>query len=164
MSILPERMTVAADRDLVVFLIGARANRWWHLPVVLGTARAMGRMLRELSHDPQSGLLGFESFVGRTIYFVQYWRSAEDLYRYAHRRDKAHVPAWRKWAQSWAKTRAMGIWHETYVVPRGNYECIYHHMPPFGLGRVGELVPATGALHTAAGRMAQGKSTEAATT
>ena len=49
---------------------------------------------------------------------------------------------------------AVGIYHETYVVQPGSYECVYHHMPPFGLGRIGPLVPAEGELKTAAGRLA----------
>ncbi len=45
------------------------------------------------------------------------------------------------------------MWHETYRVSPGNYECIYVNMPPFGLGKVTRLIPATGRHETAAGRM-----------
>jgi hypothetical protein len=38
----------------------------------------------------------------------------------------------------------VGIWHETYLVKAGQYEAVYSGMPAYGLGRVGELVPATG--------------------
>jgi hypothetical protein len=126
------------------------------LPVIWGVASAMGRMMRELRDDPDAGLLAFESYVGRTTLAVQYWRSSEDLLRYAADRERAHVPAWRRWVKRWGLDGAVGIWHETYVVPPGNYECLYHHMPAFGLGKVGPLVPAEGPLHGARGRLARG--------
>ena len=76
----------------------------------------------------------------------------EDVQRSAKNRDKEHVPAWREWAKRLG-FGAMGIWHETYVVEPGTYECVYHHMPPFGLGRVGPLVAAEGPLQTAPQRL-----------
>jgi hypothetical protein len=147
-----QRLTVARDQGFVVFLIGARINKWWLLPVIWGAAMAMQRMLRELSADPDSGLLAFESYGGRTTLAVQYWRSHEDLLRYARDKQRAHAPAWRRWIREWGEG-AMGIWHETYVIEPGSYESLYHHMPAFGLGKVGPLVPAEGPLKTAAGRM-----------
>jgi hypothetical protein len=33
------------------------------------------------------------------------------------------------------------------------YETIYNNMPPYGLGRVGQLVPATGSLESAGERL-----------
>ena len=46
----------------------------------------------------------------------------------------------------------MGIWHETYLVPAGAYDCVYNNMPPIGLGEATRLVPATGRKATAAAR------------
>ena len=46
----------------------------------------------------------------------------------------------------------VGIWHETYLVPAGRYECVYNNMPPIGLGMATSLVPAAGRKATAAGR------------
>lgn len=148
----PRRLTVRRDQPFVVFLVGARVNHWWLVPIVWGVAAAMGRMVRELAADPASGLLAYESYGGRTTLMLQYWRSEEDLLRYAHAKDREHVPAWRQWIQRWGRG-AVGIWHETYVVQPGSYECVYHHMPAFGLGKVGPLVPAEGPLRTAAGRL-----------
>ncbi len=136
-----ERMTVANDEGLVVFLIGARANRWWNIPIVWGVARTMQRILKELAADPEAGLLGFEAYGGRTTLMVQYWRSLEHLQRYARARDREHMKGWRAWIKKWS-TGAMGIWHETYVVEPGASESLYHHMPPFGLGKVRPLIPA----------------------
>ncbi|MCX4239672.1 DUF4188 domain-containing protein [Paraliomyxa miuraensis] len=157
MQIHDQRLTVQRDEGFVVFLIGARINKWWLLPVAWAVGRAFGRMLAELQADPDSGLLSFESYVGRTTLTLQYWRSLEDLQRYAHARERAHVPAWRRWIKEWGLRAAVGIWHETYVVEPGTYECFYQHMPAFGLGRVGPLVPAKGELSSARGRIAAGR-------
>ena len=46
----------------------------------------------------------------------------------------------------------VGIWHETYLVPAGAYECVYNNMRPIGLGEETSLVPAAGRKSTAAGR------------
>jgi hypothetical protein len=149
-----ERLTVNRNEGFVVFLIGARFNKWWMLPAAWAVGMAMTRMMKELAANPESGLLAYESYGGRTTLMVQYWRSAEHLQRYAKDKTKSHAPAWRQWIQKWAGGGAVGIWHETYVVGPGTYECVYQHMPAFGLGRVGPLVPAEGALKTAAGRLA----------
>ena len=47
----------------------------------------------------------------------------------------------------------MCIRDRTYSVSPGTYENIYVNMPPFGLGKVGKLVPASAALTSAAGRV-----------
>lgn len=152
----PHRMTAQVNERFVVFLIGARVNKWWLLPIVWAVGRSMSRMMQELLGDPESGLISAESFFGRTTLMVQYWRSTDDLFRYARDKEKAHVPAWRAWIQKWATGGAVGIWHETYVIEPGGYECVYQHMPPFGLAKVGEAVPAEGELKTATGRLAFG--------
>lgn len=112
----------------------------------------MGRMLRELQSDPDSGLLSFEQHGGRTTLMVQYWRSTEDLLQYAKDRERQHGPAWREWIQRWAEARWASGTRPTSSEP-GGYECVHHHMPPFGLGRVGPLVPAEGELKTASKRL-----------
>ena len=156
MDVRPDRLTVTRNEGFVVFIVGARINKWWLLPVVFAVAAAMQRMLKQLVADPNSGLLAVESFGGRTTMSVQYWRSAADLLRYARDKEKEHAPAWSRWLQSWGLGGAVGIYHETYVVEPGSYECVYQHMPPFGLGRIGPVVPAEGELRTASGRLAAG--------
>ncbi len=158
MHVHPQRLTVPPDQNFVVFLIGARVNKWWLVPSLWAIAAAMRRMMKELEEDPSSGLLAHESFGGRTTLMVQYWRSVEELQAYSRAKESQHVPAWRAWIQRWGLGGAVGIWHETYVVEPGRYESVYHHMPAFGLGKVGPLVPAEGELRTAAGRLAAGAS------
>lgn len=153
MSEIP-RMTVSPNEGFVVFLIGMRVNRLWLAPVWWGVTLAMKRMLDQLAGDPSSGLLRSEAWFGRTTILVQYWRSVEQLHAYAHAKERAHVPAWRAWAQGWGETGAVGIWHETYVVGPGQYEAVYAHMPPFGLSAAFPRIPAAGPLATASGRLA----------
>ncbi len=123
---------------VVVFLIGARVNRlmavrsWW--PVV----SAMPRMLAELQRHPALGLLGVTSCVqGRGALAVQYWRDLESLLAYAQSPEHEHRPAWREFNRSAREARgAVGIWHETFVVPAGAHESMYVDMPAQGLPRV----------------------------
>ena len=84
------RKTVKNDRDLVIFLIGARINKWWLLPLSLPILARMRKMQKELLADPESGLLGIQSLGSAD---VQYWQSMEHLMEYADDRRKEHQPA-----------------------------------------------------------------------
>ena len=151
-TVRPERLAAQIDGPFVVFLIGMRVNKPWKVRAWVPTFIAMPRMLKELDDDPASGFLGAEGGLGTII---QYWRTFEDLERYANSRDHEHWPAWRAFNQQVRGHRGdVGIWHETFRVEAGAYEAIYSGMPPRGLGRVGRLVPATGRRETAAQRMA----------
>jgi hypothetical protein len=142
-------MTVQRTQGLVVFLIGMRINQWWKIHQWLPVMLAMPRMLRELQQRPASGLLGVRFSSG---FLVQYWESKEKLLAYAHDRSGVHFPAWARFNQR-VKGSSVGIWHETFVVSDGQFECIYVNMPEVGLGRFGGLVPARGKLSRAAGRL-----------
>lgn len=123
-------------------------RKWW--PV----AAAMPRKLRELAQRPEAGMLAGQMWFGHTTLMVQYWRSMEHLLVYAKDREAEHLPAWRAFNRAAGTSGDVGIWHETYVVTRGTYENIYVDMPPFGLGRIGTLQPATGSRDLARGRLA----------
>jgi hypothetical protein len=69
---IAERTTVVNDRDLVVFLIGMRVNRFLRVHEWIPVAAAMRRMLVELGSNPASGLLHFEAYVGNPTLMVQY--------------------------------------------------------------------------------------------
>jgi hypothetical protein len=158
-------MTADTEGDVVVFLIGMRVNRMWAahrwLPVLL----AMPRMLRELTGDKDSGLLSHVLLTGspRTYCVIQHWRSEEDLYAYASDRDKLHRPAWAAFnSRSRKAGSAVGIWHETYVVPAGSHESIYFGMPPFGLAAAHGAVPVARRGRTGRERLAYGAPSSAA--
>ena len=157
--IRPDRLTASFEGDFIVFLIGMRINTPWKVHRWLPVARAMPRMLAELEAHPEMGLISGEMWFGRTTIVVQYWRTMEQLFAYATDRDAQHLPAWRSFNQSIAKSQDVGVWHETYAISPGRYENIYVNMPPFGLGKCGKVVPASGTLSSAQGRVqANGKS------
>jgi hypothetical protein len=152
------RLFANVEGAFVVFLIGMRINSFWKVHQWWPVARAMPRMLEELRQKPELGMLGGELWGGRTTILVQYWRSAEHLIAYAKNREAQHLPAWRAFNRAVGTAGDVGVWHETYKVEPGGYENIYVNMPPFGLGNVGRLLPATDGLQSAAGRIdASGK-------
>jgi hypothetical protein len=151
-QVFSQRMMAEIDGDFVVFLIGMRVNKPWKIHKWLPVALAMGPMVKELEADPSSGFLGSQNFLGA---MVQYWRSFEDLERYARGRGGRHWPAWQAFNRRSGQSRGdVGIWHETYQVRAGHYEAIYSGMPAFGLGKAGRLAPASGARESARGRLA----------
>ena len=151
--LIRDRVAAELPGEFVVFLIGMRINnpllvhKWW--PV----ASAMPRMIQELSRQPELGLLHAESWFSRTLLMVQYWRSMEQLLAYATNREAEHLPAWKAFNRSVGTSGAVGIWHETYGVSPGRFESVYVNMPQFGLGKAGSVVPASGHLSSARGRL-----------
>lgn len=99
-------------------------------------------MLKELSREPDSGLLGFRlTFGSRGPVVIQYWNSGAKLYAYASEPECVHRPVWTAFNRRARKNPGVvGIWHETYVVDRAG--SIYaHHMPPAGLAAATTAVP-----------------------
>jgi Domain of unknown function (DUF4188) len=144
-----ERLTASLGGDFVVFLIGLRVNKPLHVHKWLPVIRAMPRMIIELYRHPELGFIHAESWLSRTTIMVQYWRSVEQLISYAKNQHAEHLPAWQAFNRAVGVDGSVGIWHETYVVARGNYENMYVNMPAFGLGRAGTLEPATGRMRSA---------------
>jgi len=153
MEVIPQRMTAIIDKPTVVFLIGMRINHFWKIRQWWPVAMAMPSMLKELGADKSLGCLSSEMWFGRTTIMVQYWESFDALEHYAKSRDQEHLPAWAEFNKRIGKSADVGIWHETYEIAPGSYECIYHNMPPFGLGKVGKLVEAINAHAGARGRL-----------
>lgn len=155
-GIVAERMTARVEGDLVVFLIGMRINKLWKFWQWAPVAAAMPRMIIELMKQPELGLLHARTHFGlRSIMVVQYWRSFDHLHRYAVASDLEHLPAWKKFNRKIRSNGDVGIWHETYLVPAGGYECVYNNMPRHGLANAGEFLPAQGQYKSAKGRLRQ---------
>ena len=103
-------------------------------------------------------MLFYRGFIsGRIIMFQQYWQSFDKLLAYAQNRESAHFPAWAAFNRAvyGTKSDAVGIWHETYLVEPGKFECIYGNMPLFGLAASASHVPATGRLAQAKERLSE---------
>lgn len=136
--VIQGRYTAEIEGDFVVLLIGARINSLRGLRWVRALS-AMNRMLRELSEQPEKGLLGYRMGFP-TI--VQYWRSFDHLEAWARDPDDTHARAWRDmYRAGFIEDGSAGIWHETYRVRAGEYEAIYGNMPPQGLAALAEPQP-----------------------
>lgn len=153
MKINTGRWAARADEGTVLFLIGMRVNSWRAVRHWWPVAAAMAPMIRELTAEPSLGLLGARTIIDppRGIGMIQYWRSVEDLYRFAAEPDRKHRPAWTAFYRASYQSGAVGIWHETYVI--GRHENVYDNMPAIGLGAVGELGTTAEMGNRAAGRL-----------
>jgi Domain of unknown function (DUF4188) len=138
--------------EIVVFMLGMRINKplkvglWW--PVMA----AMPKMLKYLDEHPEMGLLGYQtSYV--PPFMIQYWRSFQDLERFARNSDDPHLEPWRRYNRRVGKSGDVGIWHETYRVKTSEIETAYSNMPRYGLAEITAMVPVPRGKHSAAARM-----------
>jgi hypothetical protein len=149
-SVFRGRHTAQIEGPFVVFIIGMRINRLWAVHKWLPVARAMGPMVKHLSTHPELGLLHAQFYAyWRGAALVQYWRSFEQLERFARDPSLPHLDPWKRFNRAVGAAGSVGIWHETYVVQAGQYECVYANMPRMGLARAGTHLPAVGAKETA---------------
>ena len=65
---------------------------------------------------------------------LTYWQSIEHLHAFAH--APVHREGWSWWDQYRREHKDVGIYHETYFSPKGNWETIYENMQPFGMGKI----------------------------
>jgi len=153
-KVMPGRYTAQTDEPFVVFLIGMRINRFFAFWKWIPTALAMGPMLQTLFRHPEKGFLGGETiFYWRGVGLIQYWRSFEDLEKFARNREDPHLRAWQRFNKAIGSDGSVGVWHETYLVEPGRYEAVYGNMPVFGLASATRHVPAVGRRETARRRL-----------
>ena len=149
----PGRYTAEVPDDFVVFVIGMRLNRPWKVRKWFPIFSAMPRMLRWLAQHPQAGLLHWQgAWIGGPA-VVQYWRGFADLERFARAPEQPHLPAWKWFNHAVGASGDVGIWHETFRVRAGEYECIYGNMPRFGLAAAGLHAPIGSTGQSAARRI-----------
>ena len=151
MTTINRRIAASIEGDFVVFIIGARVNRWWKLPRYLWFLSTMPKMLAEVAAKPESGFLGWQRLSLTSN--MQYWRSLEQLTAYSRDRDQAHYPYWVKFNKEIGSNGDIGIWHETFLVRAGEYECIYNNMPLRGLAKAARHIDAVGRAGSAMGRL-----------
>lgn len=143
-GVFPGRFTADFDQDIVVFLIGARITGLRQYFRARWVIEGFSQMVGVLNQYPEKGFLGGESFFRLfpvTTLMVQYWRSYDDLERFARDQNDPHLAAWRRFNKEIGADGTIGVWHETYVVRPGSYETIYANMPLFGLAAVTNHVP-----------------------
>lgn len=147
-----DRYTADWDESFVVFIIGMRINHFWAVHKWLPVFTAMRPMVNELYQHPELGFLHTEYLLHwRGVTLRQYWRSYEALAQYAH--GSRHLEAWKTFNQAAKKNQAVGIYHESYIVEPGHYECVYSNMPAAGLPKATHRVPARGERTTAKQRL-----------
>lgn len=141
--------------EVVIFIIGMRINRLWQVWRWLPVFIAMPRMVIELMKNPALGLMAEPRnyMSGRVFMLVQYWRSFEQLEAFARDRERSHLPAWRNFNRRIRNNGAVGIFHETYRVPKASIETVYGNMPVFGLAGATRHVPLRQGQQTAASRL-----------
>lgn len=151
------RYTAHIEGDFVVFLVGARINQWRNLYKFKWIGDAFNRMIVTLQQHPEKGYLGGESFFNlgtRTNINLTYWRSYEDLERFAHSKDDPHLQPWRDFNSKVGNDGSFGIWHETYLIQATHYEAIYNNMPCFGLAKAAQHIKIErGSADSARGRL-----------
>ena len=152
-EIFPGRYTADVEGDFVVFLIGMRVNKPWKLKKVAFMLGTMPKLLKELDADPSLGCLSSRQVLHSPIapVVMQIWRSFEELEAFAA--AQTHNAMWKRFFELVELDGDIGIWHETYRVRAGEYECIYGNMPRFGLAVAGEHL-GLGSASRARGRLA----------
>lgn len=146
--------------EVVVFLIGMRINKPWKVRAWWPVFIAMPKMLAYLEQHPEKGLLGYHQAFLPSPLIVQYWRSFDDLARFARDRDDPHLEPWRQFNRRVGASGDVGIWHETYRVSTADIEVIYGNMPPHGLAAATAVVPIQRGRDSAAARMGVSRTDE----
>jgi hypothetical protein len=147
--------------EFVVFVIGMRINKPWKVHKWWPVARSMGPMVATLMRHPEKGMLGYESRFGRTTMMIQYWRSFEQLERFARDQDDPHLQPWRDFNRKIGTSGDVGVYHETYRVKASDYECVYSNMPVMGLAKATAHAPVGRRGEAARERITAGASTPA---
>lgn len=151
------RYAALGHKNLVVFIIGMRINKWYRVDLWWKVLRAMAEMLRELqSNDKDLGFYGNETYGMAALLFgypsiqVTYWESVEKLHEFSS--GKSHKTGMKNFLTMMNRSNgAVGVYHELYEVSRA--ESIYRDMNEFGLLRAVGGEPALGSLTSSAGRL-----------
>jgi len=141
MDIKAARYTANYPDEFVVLLIGLRVNQLWRVNEWWPVLRAAFAMTKEAKALPNSPLLESITVLSvsdwRVLFFVQYWRSFDELMSWANDSDLQHKPAQKAFLKRTAYNGHVGVWHETYKVAAGQFEAIYANMPRMGLAAAG---------------------------
>lgn len=173
-----------ADKPITVFIIGTRSNH--PLGMLAPGFKELGGYFQTMAKDLDNkaddfGFLGMTSWLnssvratGSELQMVCYFKNVEGLHAFAH--SELHRKAWDWWNRTLKQHPHLSIYHETYDVPKGNWESIYVNTHASGLASTtykvideqsGKEVYASpivdasrGVLRTSAGRMSRSKGEE----
>jgi hypothetical protein len=143
---LPGRLTAQISKHLsepfIVLILGIRINNFWLFWKWIPAAWYSLPMLYTLVRHRAAGFLG-----GQATYFwpgiglIQYWRTFDDLERFARSKEHPHLGAWRWYNKAIGAKGSVGLWHEVFLVQAGCHEVMYENMPLFGLAAATKPVP-----------------------
>ncbi len=121
-----------------------------------GFVRSMERAVARSAAEAMAsgaGLLRSERFTmgWGHVGVLQYWESYEALDAWSHR--PPHSEWWRSAVERMRAKGDFGVYHEAYLVPKGNVETIYLDCPPLGLASFGTTTTPVGPKTTARDRL-----------
>jgi hypothetical protein len=155
-AVIHDKFTAQVDQPLVLFLVGGNVNNLLAVGHWFWIARAFLTLIAYLRKHPETGFLS--GHLNLRIFpfgmmLQSYWRSFDDLERFARSNDQPHLKAWTRYIQESRKPGAMAIWHETYIIEPGKFEVIYGNTVPYGLSAATSPVIIHGRAHNARGRI-----------
>jgi heme-degrading monooxygenase HmoA len=138
--------------ELCLVRLGLQVHRLSAFPYAVGLGRAIEREAAE-AMAAGAGLLRSERFSMGWRHFgvLQYWRSFDDLEAWSHR--SPHAEWWRKAVERGRTRKDFGVYHEAFLVPRGQLESIYLGCRPTGLAGFGIVADAVGPMTTSRDRL-----------
>ena len=136
------QISTKLDEPFIVLILGIRINDfrlfWKWMPTVFFSLP----MLYTLVSHRAAGFLG-----GQATYFwpgvglIQYWRTFDDLERFARSKEHPHFGAWRWYNKEIGAKGSVGLWHEVFLIKPRCHEVVYENMPLFGLAAATKPVP-----------------------
>lgn len=101
-----------------VMASNSRLNRYPLNLLVLGKTATFGGLTPDVKH---------------TVLTLSYWKDLDSLNAFAQ--GPLHKAGWAWWNKSTKTLPHLGIMHEVYAAPKGNWENIYVNFRPFGMGK-----------------------------
>jgi hypothetical protein len=138
--------------ELCLVRLGLVARKLSAIRFVRWYGRNIDRSARE-AIVAGTGLLRSERFAfgWGHLGFLQYWSGFEALDDWSHRAP--HAEWWRAAAERMRTKGDVGVYHESFLVPRANVESIYLDCPPVGLASFGLTADPVGPKTTARDRL-----------
>ena len=130
-----------ASESIVVFHLGARSNHPLGVlaPGFMATVERVKKINEEMAADPvEYGLLGKSNWIklddaaGNETMTIYYLRDYDALHRLAH--GTTHLESVKWWTRIVKDHPHIAIYHETYIISKGQWENIYINSQPTGMG------------------------------
>lgn len=131
----------ASNEKVTVLLLGAKCNHplGMFAPNFKDLGDLLTGMVRQLERNSvEHGFYGGSSWVQHDkngaleVLFISYWRSAEDVHKYAY--GDLHRKTWDWWTALDENNKHLGINHEIFEVDRRHWEGVYINFQPTNLG------------------------------